>query len=239
MRFGVPGTTVRLPFSRPRIAVSATWSADRHSGVGSVEAKSCASEASLEAGRDRAGAERGDGHAGRAGLAVQRVGEAERERLARRVSGVAGQRLERCCRGGHEHRTLAAFDHLRPVPRREVDDRLRVDAHLCELALTVALAERRVHAEARVVDEDAHLEPDSFGVGGEPIAGGRVGEIARQRLGPHAVLVGQRTQRVGAPGHDAARLGAELGSAMSARTLDGALNRRAGSQGPAHLARSC
>ena len=86
--------------------------------------------------------------------------------------------------------TGAATDHAGHERRAQRDGRLDEHPHLVELAFGVGEMKRAPGGEAGVVDEDVDLESERRDPRGQPLARGRLGEIAAERLGAHRVLGG-------------------------------------------------
>ena len=184
----------------------------RHVGdqlVGAAEAARLA-----ELGPHRARADGGQRDAGAAHLLVQRLGEREHERLRRAVGGLERHRLEGDQRGEVEHGALSPLGHRGEEVAGERDDRLAVGGDHRRLLGLVELGEAPAAAVAGVVDQHLDGQPAAVELAVQAAAAARVGDVGADRLGAHAVgvgeLLGQLDQPVLAAGderHAVAALG--------------------------------
>ena len=215
-RIGSPGTTTRLPCSRPSTPARAACSADglACAGNGLLERLAADSPSRLTP-RTRSstgpGRERGDGHAGAAHLLVERLGEGQHVGLGGRVAGRVGQRLHPGGRGDVEDRAAAALDH----PGRNAE----VSATSASTSTRTCSSSRSGSARgtAPPVAKPALLtristsSPSDCDPAREPLRARPACQVAAERLGPHAVLalqlVGELVEPLLAPGDEDQRRG--------------------------------
>ena len=188
--------TARLAFSAARPSRTTASGSPAKRSNRALSASPATSANSVRVGP---GAERDDPDALVLHLLVQRLGEAQHERLGGAVDAEPGSGLERRGRGEIEDAARTPCDHLRQDAVRERHQRAAVEIDHAELRADLAIGERAADPEPGVVDQRIDRQPRRGDVGEQARGRRGIGEVGGEDVDGDATaqVGGQRLQPVG------------------------------------------